>query len=342
MSDAKDMQVRFKLGDYFEPGSHKVAISLPDLTNQTNNFSVKNRPGCTPALLKSNPKELFLDYNVKCTLKNSDPGGHDVKVHFDLSQVTDATTAKNLDVAVSCSCPAFLYWGAQWNTYQRDALEGEARPLLTAPTERLDLRNGFVICKHVKAVSERILPSVQHNIVKILRQRKVDEAKTEEKRRTQRPTLEERQNKMRDRMQKKQLAPAVDKKDVRKQMEKGLALRDQQPQDDVVQRDTPATPEEKQRVPVIPPDTSQPPTPEPKFAPIPELDDDEPVTPPPAAPVPAIAEKPKPQQMPVMTPNDRLQMNKLMQEEQKRMQREEQRRRDRETQQRLRNNPGRR
>jgi hypothetical protein len=349
LCDSKNTQVRFKLGEYFRPGSHKLAISkgdipkraisLPELTEQTNNFSVKNRPGCTPALLKSNPKELFLGYNVTCTLKNSDPAGHDVKVHFDLSGVTDASTAKNLDVAVSCSCPAFLYWGAQWNAHQLDALEGEPRPLLTAPTERLDLRDGFVICKHVKAVSERILPSVQHNIVKILRQRHLDEQKKEEtkQQKSPRPSLQQRQDEMRERqLQKRRKAPTqkTRNKDVREQLQRGLEKRDQ-PLDDVVQRDTPATPEEQQRVPTIEPDTVLPPAV--ALAPIPELDDEDDIVPVPVPPSP-----PKAQQMPVMTQKDKEQMNRLMRDEQQKQMREEQQRRNRETQQRLRTNPGRR
>ena len=54
-------------------------------------------------------------------------------------------------------------------SHQRDGLLGEPRPLLQAPTERLDLRSNYVICKHCKAVFERILPSVQHNINNITR-----------------------------------------------------------------------------------------------------------------------------------------------------------------------------
>jgi hypothetical protein len=165
---------------------------------------------------------------------------------------------------------------------------------------------------------------VQHNIVKILRQRKVDEAKkVEEKKFKLRPTLEDRQREMRERQLKKRKAPAKDKLDVRKQLEKGLALRNK-PKEDVIQRDTPATPGEKQRVPVIPPAPVVP-----AFAPIPDLDDDTPA-PPPAAPL-------TPQKMPVMQQQDRQNMQSLVQQEQKRMQKEDQRRRDRETQQRLRN-----
>lgn len=327
---AEQIQVRFKLGDYFRPKSHKVALALPELVSQTNSFSVKNRPGCAPTLEGSKPKELYLAYNVKCNLKNSDPNGHDVNIRFDVSQVYDATTAKNLDVAVNCSCPAFLYWGGQWNAHQRDALEGEPRPLLTAPTERLDLRENFVICKHIKAVSERILPSVQHNIVKILRQREVELNKGEGKK-PAKPSLTQRQEEMRKRQEKKKKAPTKrDNKKVREQLEKGLAERE----NDVVKRDTPATPEEQERIPSIPPQDIDAPDAHgqhlmqdiPEIEGLEEAEEPTPEPPPPSAAPPAAR---KPQKMPMMTQMDR--------EEMKRMQREEQRRQQRQQEQRLRN-----
>jgi len=157
----------------------KVAINLPDLVRETNSFSVQYQGGCAATLLDSNPKDLFLRYNVKCSKIDSDPAGHDVQVHFDVAKLEETQMARDLDVRVSCSCPAFLYWGAQWNLHQRDGLEGTPRPKLQAPTERLDLRGHFVVCKHVYVVFKRILPSVQHNIVKILREREVQK-KTEE------------------------------------------------------------------------------------------------------------------------------------------------------------------
>lgn len=157
----------------------KTAISLPELVRQTNAFSKKYRGGCQPRLLDSNPKALFLHYNVKCNKEDSDPAGHDVRVQFDVTKVEETQQAKDLDLQVNCSCPAFLYWGAQWNLHNRDGLLGPARPELKAPTERLDLRGNYVICKHLHAVFERILPSVQHNIVNILRKREVERKKDE-------------------------------------------------------------------------------------------------------------------------------------------------------------------
>jgi hypothetical protein len=173
------------------PPYTKVAISLPELVRQTNAFSVKRRAGCNATLKRSRPKELYLEYNVVCHESYSDPRGHDVQVQFDLSQVEETQDAKRLDVRVSCSCPAFLYWGAQWNLHQRDGLHGQARPLLQAPTQRLDLRGNFVICKHVKAVFERILPSVQYNITKVVREREVKRTR-ERVEKEERPTDREK------------------------------------------------------------------------------------------------------------------------------------------------------
>ena len=187
--------ITVKLSQLLDSKTHKIAISLPELVQQTNSFSVKNRPGCAPQLLDSNPQDLYLHYNVKCNLSTSDPAGHDVRVHFDVSKVEKEQKSKDLDVRVSCSCPAFLYWGAQWNLHQRDGLEGTPRPELTAPTERLDLRSHFVICKHCKAVMERVLPSVQHNVVNLLREKEMEEIKERKKKQ---PEVQEREKRHKD------------------------------------------------------------------------------------------------------------------------------------------------
>lgn len=245
----------------------KTAISLPDIVKQTNAFSKKYRGGCTPRLLDSNPKALFLHYNVKCQKEDSDPAGHDVRVQFDITKVQETSQAKDLDLQVSCSCPAFLYWGAQWNLHQRDGLLDSPRPELVAPTERLDLRGNYVICKHIHAVFERILPSVQHNIVKILRERTVQRNKEE------RDKTPDRLKKDQDRLKKKQEIEKIRKvKDKEIQNKLLDALREQEEArlvheeelenqaGPVVKRDKPST------APLEPeaPKTPKAPTPEPK------------------------------------------------------------------------------
>jgi hypothetical protein len=172
----KGIWVSLKLKD-FGSKRFKIAVSLRELVEGTNDFSVKNQGGCVPKLIESNPKEMYLRYNVKCALKTSDPKGHDVRVRFDYEAVKEGTKWDKLDVKVSCSCPAHLFWGAQHNLHQRDALEGQPRPLLQAPTERLDLRSNFLICKHAKVVLDRIVPSVQRVINDISRKKEVEKNK---------------------------------------------------------------------------------------------------------------------------------------------------------------------
>lgn len=267
--------IRFTLGDYQRPNSHKIAISLPELVQQTNSFSVKNRPGCVPTLLNSKPNQLYLKYNVTCHLKSSDPAGHTVQVQFDIDKVEETHNAKDLDIKVTCSCPAFLYWGAQWNSYQRDALFGEPRPLLQAPSERLDLRSHFVICKHCKAVFERILPSVQNNVNTILRQRDVEKNK-------EKLEPSERLKKKQDEM-KKRHKPTPEEKTEQVVLE-GLGeleaeklLKEQElgndPTDHVVVRDEPAVEPDTQEMnapELQPPTEVEPLEPEPTPEPVPE------------------------------------------------------------------------
>lgn len=149
---------------------YKVAVSIKELVSQSNNFSRKYVGGCVPTLIKSNPKKLFMQYKVVCSKADSDPQGHEVRIQFDLSKVTTVSNLYNLDVRCSCSCPAYLYWGAQWNSHQVDALEGPARPLLQAPTEQLDKRDGYMVCKHIHVVAKRIAPSVM-NVLNRMKER---------------------------------------------------------------------------------------------------------------------------------------------------------------------------
>ena len=228
----------------------KTAISLPEIVRQTNQFSKKYRGGCQPRLLDSNPKALFLHYNVKCNKEDSDPAGHDVRVQFDVTKVEESAKAIDLDIQVQCSCPAFLYWGAQWNLHQRDGLLGPSRPLLQAPKERLDLRGNYVICKHIHAVFERILPSVQHNIVNILRKREVERNKDKQRKTPERlqklqdevkkkRQLEKIRKTKNDKIKQKLLDALKSEEEARMTHEKDLD--NQVPEGGAVSRDEPAT-----------------------------------------------------------------------------------------------------
>src|SRR5271170_5127958 len=262
----------------------KTAVTLPELVRQTNAFSKKHRPGCSASLLDSNPKALFLHYNVKCNKEDSDPAGHDVRVQFDVTKVQESAKAKDLDIQVQCSCPAFLYWGAQWNLHQRDGLLGPARPELQAPKERLDLRGNYVICKHIHAVFERILPSVQHNIVNILRKREVEKNKDKVR---QTP---ERLQKLQDQVRKKKQLEKIRKTKNDKIKQKLLdalkseeearmvheeELDNQVPEGGSIERDEPATEEHVHEEAPAPEPTPQPVPENPEEAAINDLTNDE-------------------------------------------------------------------
>ncbi len=164
----------------FQTHKYKIALNIRELTVLTNEFSKKYVGGCTPQIVKSYPKELAMQYRVTCAKSDSDPAGHEVRVKFDINSVTTSTTLNDLQIKVSCSCPAFLYWGAQWHLHQKDSLEGEARPKLQAPTEQLEKRNGYLICKHVHVVCKRVIPAVSKVLGNVVRNLQVEESKKRE------------------------------------------------------------------------------------------------------------------------------------------------------------------
>lgn len=174
------MWVTIPFQEFCQPSRCKVAINLRELTSLTNSFSLQYVKGCEATLIKSNPKELAFEYKVVCHKADSDPSGHIVRIQFDLSGVTADSKLNGVNVKCSCGCPAFLYWGAQWNLHEKDALEGPARPLLQAPTKDLQRRQGFMICKHVKVVADRILPAATRVLNDMVRRLQVENYKRRE------------------------------------------------------------------------------------------------------------------------------------------------------------------
>lgn len=104
--------------------------------------------------INKNARSWFVTYMVWGNQSYSDPRGHKVRIRFFPEVHTDY---HDLDVDVSCTCPAFLYYGAQYRVNQKDALEREQQGGKLQPA---DLGNyphhNYVICKHIKAVSERV------------------------------------------------------------------------------------------------------------------------------------------------------------------------------------------
>jgi hypothetical protein len=57
---------------------------------------------------------------------------------------------KKLHVRVSCTCPSWVYWGAQFNAVMGDYLYGKVEPKFAPPKVR-DPYHRFLVCKHVLA-----------------------------------------------------------------------------------------------------------------------------------------------------------------------------------------------
>jgi hypothetical protein len=73
-----------------------------------------------------------------------------------------------LHARVSCSCPSFLFWGAQYHAVMEDYLYGKIRPKFSPPKIR-DPEGTFLVCKHILAC----LPIVsKYNLGAVTEERK--------------------------------------------------------------------------------------------------------------------------------------------------------------------------
>ena len=137
----------------------KTAFSIQELVGLSSEFSIRHAPNCSSSVIRTDTAKHLLVYKVVCRESYSDPDGHTVRMKFDFNRLKKSGSVNDLDVRVSCSCPAFLWWGAQWNLSTGDALYGAPRPKLQAPTDPKRYRN--VVCKHVKVVADRINPVLE-------------------------------------------------------------------------------------------------------------------------------------------------------------------------------------
>ena len=83
------------------------------------------------------------------TFSTSSGKGTYVTIFQFIPQGTIRETPK-LQVRVSCSCPSWLFWGAQYNATMENYLYGKIRPKFTPPKKR-DPTGRFLVCKHVLA-----------------------------------------------------------------------------------------------------------------------------------------------------------------------------------------------
>lgn len=113
--------------------------------------------------------EGYIRTMPKLTQVESPSEFYDLTVEEDSSFIANRVLVHN--------CPAFLFYGAQWNLSTGDALYGAPRPKLQAPTD--PKRYQFVVCKHVKVVANRIGP-VLERMLGVHRTKQDEEAQKEQ------------------------------------------------------------------------------------------------------------------------------------------------------------------
>jgi hypothetical protein len=99
--------------------------------------------GVTVELARAEPRSGRWSFNTTS-------GDDNYSTIFQFLPFGNVREANKLHVRVSCSCPSFLYWGAQFNAVMGDYLYGDIRPKFTPPQFR-DPNNKFKVCKHIMA-----------------------------------------------------------------------------------------------------------------------------------------------------------------------------------------------
>ena len=129
----------------------KIAMMLSELEKsrlQTNtkkgpNSRPINTGGVTVRLVRAQP-------GVGRWTFQTGSGGERYITVFQFIQKRNVRDVNKLDVRVSCTCPSWLFWGAQYNAIMKDYLYGKIRPKFTRPRQK-DPYGVFLVCKHVLA-----------------------------------------------------------------------------------------------------------------------------------------------------------------------------------------------
>lgn len=152
---ARHLVERFPVDAFLDVRRVKYAKFLEDLKRST--ITTKEKGTRSPEVA-----------GVRVVLKKKEPmlgrwtfttgaEGHTYDTIFQFIPRGREEDLNKLHVRVSCTCPSWLFWGAQYNAYMGDYLYGKIRPMLKAPRVR-DPEHKFLVCKHIIAC----LPWVSH------------------------------------------------------------------------------------------------------------------------------------------------------------------------------------
>ena len=152
-----------------------TGVTLRDLLHATSSTkSNANEASVTTSFVGMNKNKglWHITYRAFGGMKDSDPRGHLVKMRFLPDPETE--DINELEVEVSCDCGAFVFWGAQYNVKQMNALERniswEGRDGIktldqSAPTDNDPHPRNYVVCKHIAKVAERAAALMKRHLV---------------------------------------------------------------------------------------------------------------------------------------------------------------------------------
>lgn len=138
----------FPIEGYIDYGSIKVSKTLDDfekslIYTKEKGWRNPDAKGVSVRLSRADPKTGRWIFRTSS-------GGPSYTTVFQFIPKGNLRETSKLHVRVSCSCPSWLFWGAQYNAFMGDYLYGKIRPKLTPPKKR-DPYGRFLVCKHVLA-----------------------------------------------------------------------------------------------------------------------------------------------------------------------------------------------
>lgn len=129
---------------------HKQAWTIGQLVHRTKNLATKNKANnCSVRAYRIERKQARWLFRVSCRESYSAPY-HTCRFRVDVDPDRFTKFTSKSTVYVSCSCPAWLYWGSAYWATIKDFADG--RKVLIPPRIR-DSQGLNYLCKHVIAAT---------------------------------------------------------------------------------------------------------------------------------------------------------------------------------------------
>ena len=128
----------------------RIAKTIGEMEAGLYGPTIQRAKGCSLTTVRSSPRILRYIINVNCSGTE-----RTVKLKFIPKTKRKWFKATSADIRVSCSCPAWVWWGSEWHAKQKKFLDQKLRGNGSAPDIR-DPQRIRPVCKHVYAVFNKV------------------------------------------------------------------------------------------------------------------------------------------------------------------------------------------